>query len=223
VIQLAQQAWVPVAVISGFVLLVAVIVIGSAWTSKKRREALEALADEMGFDFDKSGGTAEHWKSSGFKLFSRGSKRCRNAMTRRIEDVDVCVFRYSYTTGSGKNRSTTSQSVVALTTPGLDLPRFTCEPEHFFHAIGEMFGMQDIDIDHRPEFSKQRRLTGEDEAAVRELFDRDRVVEFCLANPKMTFEGQGNRLVAYERGRTQRIGDYRAFAENAMELVLVFS
>lgn len=221
---LAQQdEAIPMLIVGGIFAAIILTIIGGVIANRKRRAALEALAGEMGFDFDREGKVAEPWKSSGFKLFSRGAKRCRDAMTTRIEDVDVCVFRYSYTTGSGKNRTTRIQSVVALTAPGLDLPQFACEPEHFFHAIGEMFGMQDIDIDHRPAFSKKRRLTGADEAAVRELFDQDRVADYCLAHPKLTIEGQGNRIVAYESGKRQPVKDYRAFAEDAMELVLIFS
>lgn len=219
---MAWQQYTPGLVMAAVIFIIGSAIVGSVLSAKKRREALEQLAQEQGYEFDKHA-TLCDWATDtkDFSLFNKGrSKKARNSLTKTIEDIEVSIFNYQFTTGSGKNSSTTAQTVAVLECPGMNLPAFKVEPEHFMHRLGTMMGMQDIDFDDNPEFSKKFRLTGESEAAIRERFDST-LMDYFLRHPKLSLEARRNRFLVYQFGKTQPIKNYQAFLDSAMEPVLM--
>ena len=61
-----------------------------------------------------------HIDTLDFHLFSQGSSTINNVMSGPLYGMQTMVFGYSYTTGSGKNRRTTRQSVVLVESDELD-------------------------------------------------------------------------------------------------------
>jgi hypothetical protein len=150
--------------------------------------------------------------ASGLSFFKRGRRpKVRAGVAGRTWGVDAVLADYQYTTGGGNSQSTHRQTVCVLRDGGLDLPHFLLRPEHgMFDRIGEMFGAKDFDFNEDSAFSQAFVLKGEDEAAVRTLFDptvRAQLVQ--AAGTRLFLEGKGETLLLH-RGRlldTERAGE----------------
>ena len=188
----------------GFILLAIVGVGASIWWEKKRREKLRAIAHDMGLSFEAKAGRPDGFGFGVCPLFNRGrSRKVSNLMHGTVADVELSLFDYRYTTGSGKNSSTHRRTVAAFEMTAHHLPQFELGPEGFFHRIASMLGFDDIDFDTHPTFSEKYRLRSDNEAAVRDLF-KPTLLEFFeqQADQRWTVEAIGSWVVVYRsRGR----------------------
>lgn len=172
-------------------------VIYSHLAEKKRTEQVSKVANQLGLPFFEEGDPALLRELDGFKLFSKGRARTiTNMVHGEADGVDLGLFDYRYTIGGGKNSQTLRQSVVYIRAKDLQLPEFALGPENFLHRIGSMLGMQDIDFDEHPKFSRTFLLRGPDEAAVRTLFTPERI-HYMEEHPTLSIEGQGDQLAVF--------------------------
>ncbi|MGY2779777.1 hypothetical protein ACVW0B_001685 [Thermostichus sp. MS-CIW-23] len=188
-----------------FLALAAGILALALYHEKKRREALERVAAQLGMRF--SAQLPEEIRSrllqAGFGLFERGhGRRFYNSMSKRLIDgTEITVFDYQYTSGSGKSSSTYRQSVFYAYHEDLHLPRFRLHPENaLFHGIAKAFGMQDINFESHPKFSRSYLLRGENEAQVRLRFHPG-VLGFWEQHPNYCAEGAGAHLILWQNDR----------------------
>ena len=200
-------------IVVGF-MLVAVVALVARRLEKQRSEALEQVAMRLGLSFHRKHQAIAREPFTGLPLFGRGHSRSfRNVASRG----DLWVFGYSYATGSGKQRSTYSQTVAAMRVAGARLPRFQLAPEGFFDRIVSSLGGQDIDLDEDPEFSRRYRLRGEDEAAVRSLFG-SALRQQMLLDEGLCLEGEGEWLVLYRKSRRVAPAEISSFVERVRTL-----
>lgn len=117
-----------------------------AWhQNKKRRAAAQAFAASRGWAYTPSvPGLVNRWHSAPFRIGS--SRRASNVLTGTFHDRQVVSFDYQYTTGSGKNRSTSYFHVVALSLPAA-LPWLRLSPDGAGAAMARFFGGQDVDFE----------------------------------------------------------------------------
>lgn len=188
-----------------FLALAAGILALALYHEKKRREALERVAAQLGMRF--SAQLPEEIRSrllqAGFGLFERShGRRFYNSMSKRLIDgTEITVFDYQYTRGRGKSSSTYRQSVFYAYHEDLHLPRFRLHPENaFFHGIAKAFGMQDINFESHPKFSRSYLLRGQDEAQVRLRFHPG-VLSFLEQYPNYCAEGAGAHLILWQNDR----------------------
>jgi hypothetical protein len=188
-----------------FLALAAGILALALYHKKKRREALERVAAQLGMRF--SAQLPEEIRSrllqAGFGLFERShGRRFYNSMSKRLIDgTEITVFDYQYTRGSGKSSSTYRQSVFYAYHEDLHLPRFRLHPENaLFHGIAKAFGMQDINFESHPKFSRSYLLRGQDEAQVRLRFHPG-VLSFLEQYPNYCAEGAGAHLILWQNDR----------------------
>ncbi|MEM8642892.1 MAG: hypothetical protein AAGG51_29355 [Cyanobacteria bacterium P01_G01_bin.54] len=187
------------------VLIVILIIFGviailamSFYLSRRRTQAIEALAVELGFNF---GGRDRQllpdpvWQ---FDLFSKGrSRSVANLIWGQREMAEVYLFDYSYHTGTSRKRSQPHrQTVVCLSSQALNLPPFLLVPENIFHKLGNLFGYHDIDFPNYPNFSRRYLLRGADEADIRDCFHLE-VIEAYEARSGVSTEGKGSCLIYY--------------------------
>ena len=208
----------PIVVIVGGLAVIAAAVVGSIAAGKRRTEAVKLTAQQMGLDFFPKGDPAVLSVLQRFRLFSQGrARKATNMLCGQANDVEMALLDYRYTIGHGKHSSTHRQTVISLRSPRLDLPDFTLAPEHFFHKIGSVFGYQDIDFPHRPAFSKQFLLRGENENAVRRLFDRRDVLSFFEGRKGLCAEGSGDCLILYRRRRRIKPQEVSGLMQEGLE------
>lgn len=201
------------------VLFMAVVLVVVWRKERARTEALKQVAETAGLLFQPEGDVAALRALGDVQLFDRGhSKRVTNLMTGRVGDDHLAVFDYQYTTGSGKNKNTTSQTVVLLPSAKPSLPDLQMAPENPLNRLAEAFGFQDIDIDSSPEFSRRYLVRGADEAAIRAAL-YPRATSYFADHQGWTIEAKSGSLAVYRAGRRPKAEDLRTFVEEVRTAV----
>ena len=185
--------------------VIVVIAVASYFISnlrrKKRTEALERAAGELGLIFSPQGNDYLVNQLSWCELFSRGrSKKVLNLMRGSNEGREISLFDYQYVTGHGKSRRTVCSTVACLRADGPPLPAFTLRPEGTWDKISKLFRSADIDFDTHPNFSRSFMLRGDDESAVRTIF-APAVLEYFEQRSGISAEGSSDTLVLYRSSK----------------------
>jgi len=206
--------------------ILAAIVFWRRSAERQRTEEVASVAATMGFAFDaESRKPAEAGMlpaMAGFALFRHGgAPRVRNVMRMRVIDGEDLVFDYRYTVSTGKSSHTVEQTVAAFHRPGTTRPAFSLSPEHVFSKLGHLFGGQDIDFDSNDAFSSAYVLKGEDEDAIRRLFERQAVIYFA-DRPGWSAEARGEWLVIYGASKRPKPEDLREWIEEVRRAARVF-
>ena len=193
----------PLIIIGVVLLMTAAIVVLNLWSVKKRRESMENFDQESGLQYavdDRSFSTVIT-ESSRFEIFQRGRRRTASNLLRGYRSgIEVSIFDYRFTTGSGKNRHVHQQTILLLTLSDARLEPFRLRPQHLLDKIATTFGQQDINFPDQPEFSKRYRLQGENESAIRSVFSLA-VMEFFEQQSNQTVEAGDNQILFYTAGR----------------------
>jgi hypothetical protein len=221
---MALVPWLPLVIALAVVGLLAVVVVLSVRGERKRREALRQVAENFGFDFEPQADQLSSSEFGRFHLFTQGrSRKAENLLRGRFERDEVLIFDYRYVVGSGKNRTTHRQTVAALSLgPRAALPNFELRPENIFHKIGSAFGYQDIDLPDYPSFSSRCLLRGQDESAIRALFDGT-VIEAVENAKNICLEGGGPWLVIYRASKRINAPQIPDLLEEVRNLRTVFA
>lgn len=200
-----------------------ILIIGYVY-EKRRTEALQKTARSLGLSFDKTLNSNKiDNKYDCFQLFNHGhAKEVKNIIHGKRSGANLMIFGYQYTTGSGKNSSTTKQTVVSFETDRMKLPSFYLVPENFMHKIGKVFGFEDIDFDKYPNFSNAYLLRGNDSEEVRRVFS-PKILNYFERNKGIYIEAKGNMIVYYRKSKRIKPDDIRDFLAEAETIFLMFS
>jgi hypothetical protein len=225
-----DQVWGMLAFVLVALVIVGVFVYASIY-NRRRREAAEQVARELGFQFSPGGDqeTFQELHDQRFDLFQRGRPhQFSNVLRRQGQDGEMLLFDYTYSTRSGKHHHTHYTTAVMLRLSRLNLPDFMLRPEHALDRLAAKFGKVDINFDHRPEFSKHFHLSGDDEAAIRALFT-DRLMDALERRPAQelmplrTIEAHGNTLLVYHSDKLLGPEQWPELVNQANGLVAAFS
>jgi len=164
---------------------------------KKRREALTALAADLGLRFDPSQDSSHDDEYAQFEIFRRGHSRvAKNTLTGTVELFERACrlvmgdFRYKVTSGSGKNRSTTTYNFSYLIVhPPWQTPPLLIRPEGVWDKLKGAFGFDDIDFES-DEFSRKFYVQSSDRKFAYDVL-HPRMMELLLAirPPMIDIEG----------------------------------
>ena len=174
-------------------------IIFNIFAENKRTGFFQQFADDLGLEFFGKEQPNELQSLESFDLFGRGrSRRMYNIMMGETDIARIAIFDYKYTTNSGKNSSDITNTVVSMQSDTLQIPNFSMRPEHLLDAVGSALGLQDIDFDDHPQFSKMFVLQGTREEAVREFFDRE-VLDFFADQKGISLEARAGEFIFYRR------------------------
>ena len=125
----------PIVMILGIATVVIAVIVISILNERKRTLAMQALAEEMGFEFHPKGDGSVLSRLEDLHLFSQGhSKRITNMFHGEARGIELAILDYKYTVGGGKNSHTYRQSVICFWSMTLSLPLFALRPEHLKRA-----------------------------------------------------------------------------------------
>jgi hypothetical protein len=183
--------------------LLALVVYLADYLEKKRREALEQVARSLGMSFSAElpEGIRSRLLQAGFELFQRSGARFYNSMFKRLNDgTEIAIFDYSWKASRRRRRRREREyyfSVFWAYCEDLRLPHFRLHPEvPLLHDVAKAFGMQDINFENHPDFSRRYLLRGEDEAKIRLRFHPS-FLNFLEQHPPCYAEGFGPQLVIW--------------------------
>jgi hypothetical protein len=184
--------------------------------------ALKRLAETLNFTFSEKGDLATQDAMSKFHLFSEGhSRRISNVLTGRFNDVSATVMNYRYSTGGGRSSHIWEQTVLALESDKLLLPRFDLRPENLIDKIGAVFGKKDINFENAPVFSKRYLLRGDDEESIRKLFN-ERIFDYYEQHPGVSTEGDGRMLIYYRSSKCVTPDKIQVFLQDGYDVFSLF-
>jgi carbonic anhydrase len=193
----------------------------NAWAGKKRKEALQQTAAEMGYSFlpeDKEF-NAQLTASDPFEILTKGrNHKAYNILRGQKRDAQAALFDYKYITGSGRSSQTHRLTLVLLTLEQAELVPLTLRGRGFFDKVAAKFGQKEISIEPTSEFSKKYLVKGSDEEAVRRLFSPTVLSLFEQQN-NLACEASGKQLLVYRPDRNVKPEDTRAFLDNAAQLL----
>jgi hypothetical protein len=215
-----------VLIIAVSALLVGVLVIILQKRAERRRsEEIRRQAAVLGCVFEERA-ELDGQPFATLGTFHAGNRRrIRNLLIQRRPDGgERRVFDYSYVVSSGKSSHTHRQTVAVFRLPGCSFPRFRMSRENLFHKIGSAFGFQDIDFADDPDFSERYLLRGENEEAVRRVFDYRVRQGLRHDRPGWSVEADGDWLVLMRpevREKPERLVGFIQEVERVAELFTV--
>ena len=211
-----------IAAVGGILVIVVVIILVARHLEKKRTEAIEAFANEIGLAFQALGDGSIESRLGGFQLLSSGRRKMvKNAIVGETDLAKIAMFDYQYTTGSGKHQHTHHQTVVGMEFDNLAIPSFTLRPESVFDWFGSMLGFQDIDFVEHPQFSQMFVLKGENEEAIRDFFDVP-LLDFFASHPGIAFECMPGKFIFFRGGKRAKVEQLREFLEEGYAVYAAF-
>lgn len=211
-------AWV----ILGGIILAVTSMVWSSYARRRRIELMQAAADDLGLSFFVDGDPGLVNELGCFELFSQGrQRRISNMIYGDAGNVKVGIFDYRFTTGHGKHKHTSQQSVAYIHSAELKLPDFALRPENVFHKIGGALGFDDIDFESHPKFSGAYLLRGSNEEQIRAVFSAD-VLTQLESQSGISIEGSGQRLIYYQNRRMVAPGGMRGLMEEGFKVFGLF-
>jgi hypothetical protein len=168
---------------------------------RERREAMRALAAQMGFAFTERDPLLDQ-RFRGFRDFGRGHSRTGLNLISgetRLGGVRMRLlmgdYRYKITTSNGKSTSTATYNMSFISVvPVLRIAEeLAVRSENFLDRLGAFVGFEDIDFESS-EFSRRFHVKCSDRRFASDLFD-PRMIEFFLESAVPEIEVQRGILL----------------------------
>lgn len=196
-----------------FAALVAAVLVYGLFSAQRRRDALRALAKELGLSFSEADPLSGNSEGQGllagifgfggrpgiperfasFGALSAGhARKGYNVLHGSRGGRMIMAFDYRYTTGSGKNRHTHHLSAVVLSVEGR-FPELVIRPENLLDKLAAIVGMDDIDFESH-EFSRRFCVKSRDRKLAYDIVDA-RMMDYLLSGPGWSLELDGPDLM----------------------------
>ena len=189
------------------------------FNQKERSAALRQVAGRLHMDFSEKDEWGLQSFLKGFELFKKGGhRRITNLMSKStgLLEEKIHLFDYKYIISTGNSSRTFRQSVFFVQSKNLGLPEMLLMPEKFFHKIGSLLGMQDIDFVEWPEFSHKFLVQG-DEWRIRRTMTEE-LTRFFLVEKNWCLESVGYFLIFYRKNKLVKPGEINSLFSKGMGL-----
>ncbi len=192
----------------GLIVISVVAIFWFGWTlMKKRREGLQAVAQELNLEFFPKGNPQLQPLLANLSFFEIGdrshiSNLMQGVINHRGKSINIAVFDYTYAVLSRipqdrNDYETYSQTVLFLHDKSLNIPAFTLYTETAAHKIANFFGFRDINFEQFPNFSKRYRLLSEQEQAIVALFQTNLIKYYENLKQRICTETNGPYIVIF--------------------------
>ena len=148
-----------------------------------------------------------------FSLLGTWRGRIHNVSKGEVGGCEIVLLDYWYTTGLGEGTRKVNQTINAVRVAGLKFPAFLLE--------AKPARVKGIKFDSHPQFSEKYRLTGADEAAIRQLFG-SYVLEFFQHARGESVECDGKWMIIYRSGHRIHPDKLEGFLGESMRILDVF-
>ncbi|HEU4597230.1 MAG TPA: hypothetical protein VFS10_19015 [Pyrinomonadaceae bacterium] len=214
-----------------------------ARAGRERADAMRRVAEGLGWEFAERLPVGALPGADRFQIFTgeavpgagEESPRPLRWDTRRVAEnvlrgeaggAEVFVFdlltRHIVRPAGAAGRGSNAETVVCARVPGAGLPRFALAPKGFWPWLSRLAGGADVEVSSRPGLARLYSLRGDDEGAVRRLFEAPALASFFEAREAFCVEGEGDRLVFYRHGASLPPERLRPFIDETLEAVKLF-
>lgn len=207
-----------------FLVVIALVAYYGYLQQKKRREALGALAAELGWQFVPDSDYSHDEEYANFAIFRQGHSRCAyNTLFGSITidgkscPVKMGDFLYKVTTSNGKTTTTHTYrfSYLILELPYLGVPALLIRREGMFDAVKNLFGFDDIDFESA-EFSRKFFVKSPDKRFAYDVIHSG-MMEFLLAGNPPTIDIERGRCCLSDGKKSWTPDDFRAMLDWARQ------
>lgn len=192
----------------------------------------EAPHDEIDRKLTLHGLTPRHSRASvdvamlqSFEIGQSGIEQTRRiwGLMESPEDSSdmIRMMNYSFVSFSGRSAMNYDQTLVLIEERGLSLPHFVLTKKEIFHWFGKLLKVQNITFPEQATFNKIYYLEGEDETALRRVFNP----QLCTAleqHPGLTIEGRDQQLLIFRERIVLAPIEWPAFLDEALGLAKLF-
>jgi hypothetical protein len=194
--------------------------------TRKRTDALQAEALQLGFKFDGD----DWWDSShapqfGTALFERGNgPGFTNIMTGTREGLKVSIFDYSFLENAGRYAPTYRQTVAAFSKPEVYFIDFELRPSETVDKIKNALLHKNINFETDPEFSRRFTLLSSLKDEIRSLFTPSLRAFLESLDPaeKWHVEASGDFFVVYQFKKRTPPENLQAFLDQTTSIATKF-
>lgn len=130
------------------------------------------------------------------------------------------VFDLSFSEGAFITKEDLKATFLLFKSP-VQLPVFVLDKEDLRTTLYQLAGLDDINFDKYPDFSKRFHLSGNDRAAIRKVFTPN-LIFFFESHPFFHIESNGNHLLIKGKDRLSSIQEIKlmlSFAEDLSALL----
>jgi hypothetical protein len=171
-------------------------------TSKKageRTAQLQALANNLHWDFYPAIAVQNLPNAAHFQLFKRYLPAVNNCMSGNINGAQVLLFDFSYKENDGgayDYEKTYVQTVALFLSSQLTLPYFNVSSVSTAPRFALNFNSRPLSFPDHPAFTSNYQVRGHDEAAIRAVFSHHVIDQFESAQ-SLNSEGGGGQFFIY--------------------------
>lgn len=156
----------PVIAFGIIAILIVVGIIVSVQAGKRRRAAIAASLGAAGWTVHAEPDPASKDRVIGMLAdlsdrLRQGARGLRWFAVTSRDGFDLVLLEHVHSTGTGKNRTTVYNSVVAVACP-MNWARVSLTPESLFTRLGKHLGLKDLDLENAA-FNRRWRVQAEDE------------------------------------------------------------
>jgi len=215
-----EEVQIIIYVIGGIVVFIGLVIYLAIMFEKKRTKAIKDSALRMGFSFEEKKETTQ--VTTKFDIFNIGySKKIRNYMAGRKQQVAWEIFDYKYTTGGGKSQHSYNLTIFHARLQK-KLPVFKLTREHLFHKMAAAVGYNDIDFEQYPKFSKKYFLKSPDQN-IKSIFTPSIIQFFEHNDIKRVIEANAEDIIVYGKYNRMKPRDFSKTYEEIRRLVQLFA
>src|SRR3954452_22706671 len=185
-----------------FLPIAALLAYRSYKAEQKRREQLMVWCTSAGYTFTVDDPRwCERWSTA---PFGQGDHRkAHNVITGRLHERTFAAFDYSYQTHSTDSRgnTTTTTHRYLVTTLQLPtwLPSLQVTPESVFTRIGNVLGLDDIELESE-DFNRRFRVHARDRKFATDVLS-PRTMQALLDRPSMSWRIEGTDVLSWQDGK----------------------
>jgi hypothetical protein len=212
---------ITIAIVVLTVLFVIAVLVITLLNQQKRSKDILALAAQQGYQQSAQQVSLEDL--DGFDISSQGHGRgVHNLLCIQKDGATLSLFDFSATFGQRKSQRTQIETVLLMQSEKLHLPTFYLHPENIGTKIqSALGGMEDINFENHPDFSKSYALEGVEDVAIREVFHSS-LLDYFAQRRGLSVEGQSGKLLYYRTGKRIPAKEVPSFIEEGLKMLKLF-
>ena len=185
----------------------------------RRQNSIEELAKNYTLTYDSKKEKETHFLDKFHFFRTKSIHYIYNKLYTKNSVLSIFDIEFSEGEFIAKETVRTTMLHIALDE---EIPEFTLDREGFLEKVYAFAGFKDIPIQEHSDFNKRFYLLGEDEVAIKTLFNND-FIHFFESNPYYHIESNGNSLLIFSKERLASIKEVKALFDFGKRLKQVIS